>query len=95
VGIFLNGTRTDDGRISHPQLGAALIAARTGTPLLPLAIRGTERILPRGSGVPRLQKLSVHFGAPIAPPPSSERAALRRIAAECTEKIHTLLDLSP
>lgn len=95
VGVFLNGTRTDDGRIHTPQLGAALISARTGIPLLPLAIVGTERILPRGSRVPRLGRLTVRFGTPIPPPVSGAREWIQRTTTECAEQIHGLLDLPP
>ena len=38
TGVFLDGTRQNDGRINNPLPGAALLAARTGAPLLPVAI---------------------------------------------------------
>ena len=43
TGVFLDGTRQSDGRINNPLPGAALLAARTGAPLLPVAIR-SERV---------------------------------------------------
>jgi 1-acyl-sn-glycerol-3-phosphate acyltransferase len=45
VGLFLQGTRTLDARITDPKLGAALIAAKGKAPLLPVSLWGTEAIL--------------------------------------------------
>ena len=38
IGVFLDGTRQKDGRVNQPRPGAALLAARSGAPLLPVAI---------------------------------------------------------
>jgi 1-acyl-sn-glycerol-3-phosphate acyltransferase len=95
VGIFINGTRTDDGRIPTPQLGAALIAQKAGVPLLPVAIAGSGKILPRGSRLPRLARLSVAFGDLLPPPTSGDRTALQETTQTCTTAIHRLLDLLP
>lgn len=93
VGIFLNGTRTPDGRIPHPHLGAALIAARTQTPLLPVALWGTERVLPKGSKWPRLLcPISVRIGELIPPPASSDRGELQQVTEVCVAAVHSLLD---
>jgi 1-acyl-sn-glycerol-3-phosphate acyltransferase len=93
VGIFLNGTRTPDGRIPQPHLGAALVAARTQTPLLPVALWGTEKVLPKGSRWPRLFcPITVRIGRLIPPPASSDKAELQQATAACVEAIHALLD---
>ncbi|NER84909.1 MAG: 1-acyl-sn-glycerol-3-phosphate acyltransferase, partial [Leptolyngbya sp. SIO1D8] len=52
VGVFLQGTRTPDGRIPNPKLGAALLAAKAQVPMLPVSIWGTEHIITKGSKVP-------------------------------------------
>ncbi|MDX2273139.1 MAG: lysophospholipid acyltransferase family protein [Cyanobacteriota bacterium] len=92
VGIFLNGTRTLDGRINQPHLGAALISARTQTPLLPVALWGTEQVLPKGRKFPRLFcPITVRIGDPIPPPASSEREDLLITTQACVETIHRLL----
>lgn len=93
VGIFLNGTRTEDGRIPTPQLGAAMIAAKAGVPLLPMAICGSERILPKGKTIPTLARLQVSFGELIPAPQTGDRETLRSVTQQCTEQIHTMIDL--
>jgi len=93
VGIFLQGTRTPDGRIPEPKIGAALIAAKAQVPLLPVSLWGTQRIFQKGSSLPRSVPLTIRVGAPIAPPPSTDRDGLAAITTQCATEIHRLHDL--
>ena len=93
VGVFLQGTRTQDGRIPQPKLGAALIAAKAQAPLLPVSIWGTQRILPKGRKMPRSVPLTVRIGEPIAAPASTNKDLLWATTEQCTEAIHRLHDL--
>lgn len=68
VSIYLapEGTRSRDGRIGALKKGGFHLALGTGAPIVPVAIRGTLAILPRGSramnpGLP----VRVRIGAPI------------------------------
>ncbi|ASC72805.1 1-acyl-sn-glycerol-3-phosphate acyltransferase [Halomicronema hongdechloris C2206] len=92
VGIFLQGTRTRDGRIPGPKLGAALLAAKAEAPLLPVCLWGSHRIFPKGGRGPRPVPLTVRIAAPIAPPPSSDRVTLQAVTEHCTQVIHDLHD---
>jgi 1-acyl-sn-glycerol-3-phosphate acyltransferase len=47
-----------------PQRGAALIAARTRAPFVPVALRGTDRVFPLGARIPRLAAVRVRIGLP-------------------------------
>ncbi|WP_338461960.1 lysophospholipid acyltransferase family protein [Synechococcus elongatus IITB7] len=93
AGIFLDGTRTRDGRIHNPKLGAALVACKTGAPLLPVSLWGTERILRRGSFLPRSVPLTIRIGEPIAPPQSGDREELERVTFTCAAAINALHSL--
>lgn len=69
VSIYLapEGTRSRDGRIGKLKKGGFHLAKDTATPIVPVAIRGTIDILPRGSRVMRRGKrVEVTIGAPIA-----------------------------
>jgi 1-acyl-sn-glycerol-3-phosphate acyltransferase len=91
TGIFLQGTRTPDGKVTEPKLGAAMIAAKTQAPFLPVSIWGTEKILPKGSKFPKLfQPVTVRIGEPIPAPPSSDRATLEAYTQKCAEAINAL-----
>ncbi len=93
VGIFLSGTRTDDGRIPEAKLGAALIAAKTGAPLLPLSLWGTDQIFAKGSLIPRPVPITIRIGAVIPAPASTQRDDLAGVTQQCVEAIHQLHDL--
>ena len=69
VSIYLapEGTRSRDGRIGKLKKGGFHMAIDTQTPIVPVAIRGTIDILPRGGKVMQTGKrVDVTIGAPIA-----------------------------
>jgi 1-acyl-sn-glycerol-3-phosphate acyltransferase len=92
TGLFLDGTRQASGRVENPQLGAALLSARSGAPLLPVALVNTHRALGPQQGWLRLVPLRVRVGALIPPPPSRRRADLEATTRACQEAINTLLE---
>jgi 1-acyl-sn-glycerol-3-phosphate acyltransferase len=68
VSIYLapEGTRSVDGRIGKLKKGGFHLAIATGAPIVPVAIRGTMQILPKGARAMRSgQSVSVQIGAPI------------------------------
>jgi 1-acyl-sn-glycerol-3-phosphate acyltransferase len=67
ISIFPEGTRSIDGKVGEFKGGALLAARMAGVPIVPAAIRGGLRVLPRGKSFPRLAKLAVTFGSPIEP----------------------------
>jgi 1-acyl-sn-glycerol-3-phosphate acyltransferase len=93
AGIFLTGTRTADGRITDPKLGAAMIAAKTQSALLPVSLWGTDQILPKGSRLPRPVPLTIRIGEVIPPPASSDRAELEAVTQACADAINTMHSL--
>ncbi|WP_019499152.1 lysophospholipid acyltransferase family protein [Pseudanabaena sp. PCC 6802] len=93
TGVFLQGTRTADGRISDPKLGAALIAAKTNAPLLPVSLWGTQAILPKGAKFPHCYPVTIRIGQVIPPPENSDRATLEALTAKCAAEINALHDL--
>jgi len=93
TGVFLQGTRTEDGRITEPKLGAALIAAKAKAPLLPVSLWGTQKIFVKGSSYPHLVPITVRIGQPIAAPTSTERSELESVTQQCATIINALHDL--
>ncbi|MGJ3252179.1 MAG: lysophospholipid acyltransferase family protein [Elainellaceae cyanobacterium] len=93
VGVFLQGTRTPDARIPSPKLGAALIAAKTQVPLLPVSVWGTQAIIQKGSSLPHSVPITVRIGNLISPPSSSDRDELTALTHRCVEAIHQLHSL--
>jgi 1-acyl-sn-glycerol-3-phosphate acyltransferase len=66
VGIFPEGPFSQEGRLVPGQPGVALIALRSGVPVIPAAIRGTyEALVGRRFYLPRRSRVSVQFGEPM------------------------------
>jgi len=64
--MFPEGTRSPDGRLQEPEPGAALLALRTGVPVLPVAVVNSHRAMPKGSPIPRFRRVTVRIGRPFA-----------------------------
>ncbi|HEX4722935.1 MAG TPA: lysophospholipid acyltransferase family protein [Pseudonocardiaceae bacterium] len=64
-GIYPEGTRSLDGRLHRGHTGVAQLALTTGAPVVPLALIGTDRMMPVGVRVPRRQPITIRFGAPL------------------------------
>lgn len=60
--IFPQGTRVKPGENEHFYDGAAYIAYKTNSPILPLALIGHEKVVPKGKKFPRFVKLKVNIG---------------------------------
>ena len=67
VGIFAEGTRTADGKVQDLKRGFVSVLRESGADLLPVFVRGTWALKPRGKNVmdPR-EPISVTVGAPVA-----------------------------
>jgi len=88
--VFPEGGISPDGRLRPFHRGAALLAARAGAPIVPVAIAGTRDALPLGRIVPRLRAVTVHIGTPIEVTGAS-RDDLIRAADGAAAQIRTLL----
>jgi 1-acyl-sn-glycerol-3-phosphate acyltransferase len=93
VGVFLQGTRTPDGKINDPKKGAALLAAKAQAPILPVSLWGTEGILEKGSSIPRAVPLTIRIGNVIAPPSSTNKDELDAVTQKCARVINEMHDL--
>ncbi len=92
TGVFLDGTRQADGRVNTPLAGAALLAARAGVPLLPVAIVNSHRALGPNGAPLRLVPVHLRIGTPIPPPASRRREDLEAVTRAAQEQINALLD---
>jgi 1-acyl-sn-glycerol-3-phosphate acyltransferase len=67
LGIAPEGTRSRSGALMEAKTGVAYLADKSGVPILPIAIWGTQGALPRILRLAR-PRLYVHFGATFTLP---------------------------
>lgn len=63
--LFVEGTRTSDGKLQPFKRGAFNLAARSGVPVIPLTINGTYALVPKHSLRIRPGTVHLHFDPPI------------------------------
>ncbi|WP_227979865.1 lysophospholipid acyltransferase family protein [Nocardia spumae] len=75
-GIHPEGTRSPDGRVYRGRTGVIRVAMRTGAPVVPVALTGTDLVNRRGRRGLRFGKVRIVFGPPRRFEPV-DRAAVR------------------
>jgi 1-acyl-sn-glycerol-3-phosphate acyltransferase len=68
-GIYPEGTRSRDGRLYCGRTGVGWLAMKSGAPVVPVALIGTDRVQPIGARFPRPHPVLVRFGQPVDPAP--------------------------
>jgi long-chain acyl-CoA synthetase len=63
--IFPEGIMTDAGEIAPFQPGVGMIASKLGIPVVPIRIRGLERVLNKSWKMARPGRVNIAFGAPM------------------------------
>ena len=92
TGVFLDGTRQDNGRVNNPKAGAALLAGRAGCPILPVAIVNSQRAFSKGSLIPRFVSIHLRVGELIQPPKTRNKEDLTSTTKEIQMAINSMLD---
>ena len=65
VCIFPEGTRSPDGRLQEPELGIGLVALKSQSPIVPVAVIGTDKVLPPGSKRLYRHRVRIVYGKPL------------------------------
>lgn len=91
--VYPEGSRSPDGRLRDPQAGVGFLARHGGVPVIPVAVWGTEKVIPRGTT--RIHRADVHvrYGPPVALPTAgaTARGSNRTVAADIMAAISTML----
>jgi 1-acyl-sn-glycerol-3-phosphate acyltransferase len=80
VGIFPEGQRSRTGELLPAQPGVGLFAKKSGAPVVPLAILGTNEAWPPGQLLPKPGKVRIVIGEPLLP-------AASQTAEELADKV--------
>jgi 1-acyl-sn-glycerol-3-phosphate acyltransferase len=95
--VFPEGTRSPDGALQEARDGLALLALRTGAPIVPLGISGSNRVWPKGQKLPHPGgHVNVRVGRPFHPaeelPPGTDRRTAKGLVTKLImERIAELL----
>jgi 1-acyl-sn-glycerol-3-phosphate acyltransferase len=93
-GIYPEGTRSPDGRLYRGRTGIGWLALSSGLPVIPVAMIGTDRVLPPGSKIPRVSRIKVRIGAPLTFEAQIDRGTgarqRRAVTDEVMQSIRTL-----
>ena len=95
--VFPEGTRSPDGDLQEARDGIAVLAMRTGAPIVPIAIAGSHRVWPRGQKLPRPGgHVTIRVGRPfrpedLLPPGTDRRTAKGLVTTMIMERIAALL----
>ncbi len=96
IALFPEGTRSRDGRMRSFKDGAAYLAMRSGTSVLPVGIAGSHRMFPGRSRLPHRTRVTIRIGEPFTLPHSSAGRIDREALADATRRIEAAVaDLLP
>jgi 1-acyl-sn-glycerol-3-phosphate acyltransferase len=74
--VFPEGTFRRAPGVLAFKLGAFVVAAHTGAPIIPVALVGTRSLLRAGEWLPHRSEIVIEIGAPICSPNHDWNAAL-------------------
>jgi 1-acyl-sn-glycerol-3-phosphate acyltransferase len=74
--VFVEGTRSPDGRLLPFKKGPFHLALETGFPVVPVTLVGTHELLPKGKLLARPGTVQIVFHAPLEPSRAAGRDAL-------------------
>ena len=87
LGIFPEGTRSPDGCLYRFRTGVARLALRTGAPVIPVGLVGTEHVLMPGDRRWHRAPVAVRFGPPLDFSGRSEDERSASALREVTESV--------
>jgi 1-acyl-sn-glycerol-3-phosphate acyltransferase len=94
-GIYPEGTRSPDGKLYRGRTGIGWLALASGAPVIPVAMVGSDRVLPPGHTIPSLQRIGIRVGPPLTFEGYSEhRPAAQARRAITDEVMKAIQDLS-
>ena len=86
-GLYPEGTRSKDGRLARGKTGVAWLALTADCPVVPVGVRGTDRVQPVDARWPRPARVAVTFGKPMTFPEHRGLAGKGKARREVTDAI--------
>lgn len=90
VVVFPEGRISLDGCLNPGRRGVVTIMVTARVPVIPVALLGTFRALPRHARMLHPGPVTVRFGSPLDPPEKGDRPGREGFAARIMEAVHAL-----
>jgi 1-acyl-sn-glycerol-3-phosphate acyltransferase len=87
IAVFPEGTRSRDGRMRDFKDGAAYLALRSGAPVLPVGISGSQGMFPGRSRLPHRTRVTIRIGEPISLSDGTSGRVDRDLLATATARL--------
>ena len=91
VVVFPEGTRRSGPVIEEMFEGAAYLSIKTGAPILPVGIGGSQGAMPKGAKFLKPVKCTLVIGPPLHPEGAGDGKAPRRAVHELSERLRAEL----
>jgi 1-acyl-sn-glycerol-3-phosphate acyltransferase len=96
VCVFPEGTRSLTGALGPVEMGIGMLAVKSGAPIVPVGLRGTDRMLPRDAKRVYRAKIRVRFGPvlhlPRPPEEMPDREAYQAAADQVRAAMAAVLE---
>lgn len=89
--IFPEGTRQEGPVVGELFDGAAFVQSRTGVPIVPIGIGGSQAAMPRGARMVRPRRVCLIVGEPMRAPTIEGARARRHAIRETTAALRTVI----
>jgi 1-acyl-sn-glycerol-3-phosphate acyltransferase len=90
-GIYPEGSRSPDGRLHRGKTGVMRVALATGAPVVPVVIRGSDRVNPPGTLIWRPGRVHITFCPPMDLTPYRDRPRNQALLRELTDQLMRIL----
>lgn len=65
LGIYPEGTRSPNGKMYRGRTGVARMILEAGVPVVPVAMVGTDEVMPIGQKLPKIRRIGIVIGEPL------------------------------
>ena len=87
--VFPEGTRSPDGTLQEFRPGVGHLATENRVDVIPMHVRGSHRIMPKGRDIPLPAKTTIRIGKPLRVAPGETS---RAFAGRVEQAVHALAD---
>ena len=85
--IYPEGTRTLTGKLQKAKTGVARLALQSRVPIIPIGLKGTFEILPKGKYIPKFKRTVMNIGKPMLFTEYYNKKPTKKLLREVTTRI--------